>query len=52
MLLRYLSGIVTSMFKADLDGCGGHDSWEPSGFGDSRAGVFPVIFVLNSNDLP
>ena len=40
------------MFKADLDGCGGHDSWEPSGFGDSRAGVFPVIFVLNSNDLP
>ena len=31
-VLRYLSGIVTSAFKAGTGGCGGHREWVPSGF--------------------
>ena len=51
-LLRQLSGIVTSTFKAGTGGCGG---WSaslsfpgPSGL----SGAFLTIFVLYSNDLP
>ena len=62
-LLKYLSWIAVSTFKAgtadcgDLGGCCG---WDPSRFGDgcgSRGGlsgfcgVFPTIFVLYLNDL-
>ena len=63
-LLRYLSGIVTSTFKAGTGGRGvrgGRGSWDPpvvSGgcgahFGCAGlCGVFPTIFVLYLNDLP
>ena len=57
-LLRYLSGIVTSRFKAGTAGCGDCDGWVPSGFcggcgGRSGiCGVFPTIFILYSNGLP
>ena len=50
-LLRYLNGIMTSTFKDGTSDCAG---WlvSPSfpGYGD-RSGVFPVIFVLYSNNL-
>ena len=57
-LLRYLSGIVTSTFKAgtvESSGCGGSD---PSSFGGICGGCgglrvgLPTIFVLYLNDLP
>ena len=57
-LLRYLSEIVTSNFKAGTAGRGGRGGWFPSGPGggcDGRAGVhgvFPTIFILYLNDLP
>ena len=58
ILLRYLSGTVTSAFKAGTAACGGHVGWFPSGFCGGfggrfgLSGVFPTIFVLNLNDLP
>ena len=63
-LLRYLTGIVTSAFKAHTGGCGGHGGrggWDLSGFGVGCGGcsglfglssVFHTIFVLYLNDLP
>ena len=54
-MIRYLSGIVTSALKVDTDGFGCHSGWDPYGFCSGYggcAGVFPVIFVLYSNDLP
>ena len=53
-LQRYLSWIVTSVFKAGNGGCCGHGVWFPSRFGggcDGHVGVFPFIFVI-LNDLP
>ena len=57
-LLRYLSEIVTSVFKGDIGGCGCCGGLDPSGFGgasSSHAGlasIFTIIFVLYLNDLP
>ena len=60
-LLRYLSGMVISTFKADTGGHGGHCGWGSSGFCggcggysglSGLCGVFPTIFVLYINHLP
>ena len=53
-LQRYLSWIVTSVFKAGSGSSCGHGVWFPSRFGGGCAGhavVFPFIFVI-LNDLP
>ena len=45
-------------FKGGIGGCCGHGGWAPCRFGggcagcDGGTGVFPIIFVLYSNDLP
>ena len=48
--LRYLSGIVTSTFKAVVNPgrCGGRsgcEGWDPSGFGGGLSSDFSTIFV-------
>ena len=51
-LLRYLSGIVTSLFQDGTGYCGG---WSASSSFPDRGGLSgapPTIFVLYSNDLP
>ena len=51
-LLSYFNGIVTSVFKIGIAGCGGRGGRDPSGFcggcagRGGRAGVFSVIFIL------
>ena len=45
-LLQYLSGIVTSTFKAGTGGCGGQFAHPPFPGHAGLCVVFPTIFVL------
>ena len=50
-LLRYSSGIVTSVFKGEIGGCGGCGGFDPSGFGggsSSHAGLASVFTIILS----
>ena len=57
-VLRYLSGTVTSAFKAGTGGCGVFGGWVPFGFFGGFGGcsglldVFLDYFVIYVNDLP
>ena len=46
-LLRYLSGIVTSVFKGSIGSCTGCGGWDPFGFSGGCAGRASLAFVLS-----